>query len=66
MEAQAFFTSPHSVAQKQYGALRMYFVVEVKAKEIATKFGYSYRGFTTIVADFRKKLKAKFQDATYS
>ena len=57
MDAKVFFSSPHSVAQKQYEALRMYFTESVKAKEVAVKFGYSYRGFTTIVADFRKKLK---------
>jgi hypothetical protein len=57
MDIQDFFSSPHSVAQKQYEALRMYFTQGVKAKDVAQKFGYTYRGFTTIVADFRKKLK---------
>lgn len=57
MDAREFFLSPHSVAQKQYEALRMYFAEGIKAKDVARKFGYTYRGFTTIVADFRKKIK---------
>lgn len=56
MEIKDFFTTPRSVAQKQYEALRMYFVDEVKASVVAENFGYTYRGFTTIIADFRKKL----------
>jgi predicted DNA-binding protein (UPF0251 family) len=45
------------VAQKQYEALRMFFREGVKAKKVAHKFGYTYRGFTTIVSEFRKKLQ---------
>lgn len=57
MEPVKFFLSPNSVAQKQYEALRMYFVENVVAKDVAKKFGYTYRGFTTIISDFRKRLK---------
>jgi len=65
MDAQTFFTAPHSVAQKQYEALRMYFVEKIIAKDVAAKFGYSYRGFTTIIADFRKKLKENNGEALF-
>jgi len=51
-----FFASPHSVSQKQYEALRMFFLDKKSAREVATRFGYSYRGFTTIISTFRKKL----------
>ena len=52
-----FFTYPNSIAQKQYEALRMFFVEKKKAKEVAQIFGYTYRGFTTIISNFRKNLK---------
>jgi len=52
-----FFKSPLSVAQKQYEALRLYFVENVPAATVAKKFGYTYRGFTTIISNFRKNLK---------
>jgi len=57
MGPQDYFSSPQTVAQKQYEALRMYFFEGRKAAEVARKFGYTYRGFTTIVSEFRKKLK---------
>ncbi len=52
-----FFLSPGSIPHKQYEALRMYFVEEKTAAEVAVKFGYTYRGFTTVVSNFRKELK---------
>jgi hypothetical protein len=52
-----FFSSPQTIAQKQYEALRMFFVEKRTALDVAQKFGYTYRGFTTIVSNFRKELK---------
>jgi hypothetical protein len=46
---KGFFKSPLSIAQKQYEALRLYFVENLPATIVAEKFGYTYRGFTTIV-----------------
>jgi len=57
MEPVSFFLNPNSISQKQYEALRMYFVENIAAKDVAAKFGYTYRGFTTIISNFRKKLK---------
>lgn len=57
-----FFAEPHSIAQKQYEALRMYFLEKKTAREVAPKFGYSYRGFTTIISIFLKKLKENPSD----
>lgn len=57
MEPKAYFSSPQTVAQKQYEALRMYFFENRKAAEVARQFGYTYRGFTTMVSNFRQKLK---------
>lgn len=58
MKTRSYFSTPHSVAQKQYDALRLYFLEGIPAAEVAQKYGYTYRGFTTIISDFRKKLKA--------
>lgn len=57
MNAKQFFLKPASIAQKQYEALRMYYVEEIPAKEVAEIFGYKHRGFTTIITEFNKKLK---------
>ena len=57
MEPIDFFQNPQTIAQKQYEALRMFFVEKKSASEVAHKFGYTYRGFTTIVSNFRKELK---------
>lgn len=59
MDTINFFLLPSSIAQKQYEALRMYYVEGETAKEVAEKFGYKHRGFTTIVTEFNKKLKNK-------
>lgn len=59
MEPLIYFLTINSTAQKQYEALRMFFVENKTAKEVANKFGYTYRGFTTIVSNFRKDLKIR-------
>ena len=51
-----YFNSPSSIAQKQYEALRMFFIEKIPGAEVAKKFGYTYRGFTTISSNFRKQL----------
>lgn len=62
MNAKDFFLKPKSTAQKQYEALRMYYVENKTAKETAKKFGYKHRGFTTIITDFNKKCKTNETD----
>lgn len=57
MTPENYFSRPQSIPQKQYEALRCYFLGLEKAQVVAQKFGYTYRGFTTIVSDFRKRLK---------
>ena len=57
MEAKDFFLNPVSISQKQYEALRAYYVDNKSAKEVAEEFGYKHRGFTSIVLGFSKKLK---------
>ena len=53
------FLNPDAIAHKQYEALRMYYVDKKSAQEVAEKFGYTHRGFTTIVTEFNKKLNQK-------
>lgn len=56
MEPVSFFLSPALVSHKQYEALRMYFIENRPAQEVAAHFGYTYRAFTSLVATFRDKL----------
>jgi len=56
MSALDFFLNPQSVYQKQYEALRCYYIERKTAKEVAEMFGYKHRGFTTIVSEFNAKL----------
>lgn len=62
MTPEKYFLSPQSVAQKQYEALRHFFLDGWTAAQVAEKYGYTYRGFTTIISDFRKKLKLASQE----
>lgn len=55
MKDKEYFLNPTSISQKKYEALRMYFIDDVPAAEVAKKFGYTYRGFTTLVTWFRKE-----------
>jgi hypothetical protein len=63
MDPKSFFLYPAMVTHKQYEALRMYFVENRPANEVAAHFGYTYRAFTSLVATFRNKLN---NDATGS
>lgn len=57
MNDKDYFLKPTSISHKKYEALRMYFVDDVPAGEVAIKFGYTYRGFTTLVTWFRNVMK---------
>jgi DNA-directed RNA polymerase specialized sigma24 family protein len=56
MKISKLFLQPSSVSQKQYEALRMYYVEQKSAAETAKKFGYKYRAFTSLVFDFKKDI----------
>ncbi len=58
MNAADYFLSCNTVAQKQYEALRSFFVEKNTAKETAERFGYTLRAFNSLVSDFRKKILA--------
>ena len=54
-----FFMKPVSVPQKQYEALRMFYVEKKKAKDVAVEFGYTHRAFTSLVSDFNNTINNK-------
>jgi hypothetical protein len=56
MNPASFFLQPKLVAHKQYEALRMYYVDGNPAHEVAERFGYTYRAFTSLVSYFREKI----------
>ena len=52
-----YFLKHNTIAQKQYEALRAFFVDKLSAEETAEKFGYTLRAFNSLVTDFRTNLK---------
>jgi len=56
MDIVSYFLKPKSVSHKQYEALRMYYVEDIPAHEVAYRFGYTYRAFTSLVYSFREKI----------
>jgi len=54
MMIEDFFLKPGSVSHRQYEALRMYYIENMPAADVADFFGYKYRAFTSIVSDFRR------------
>ena len=65
MNAYDFFSQPQNLFQKQYEALRMYYFEKKPAIEVAEKFGYTYRGFTTLAYSFSKKLKEGYSEELF-
>ena len=56
MQTENYFFEFNTTAQKQYEALRSYFVDKLTAKESAQKFGYTLAAFNSLIAGFRKKI----------
>ena len=48
-----FFLQPQSAKQRQYEALRAYFIEEKRSKEVARSFGYSVSAFHVLCHHFR-------------
>lgn len=65
MELKSFFEMPKSVAHKQYEALRMYYLDDAPAQEVAERFGYTYRAFTSLVTTFRRKIIMDTKDSIF-
>ena len=52
-QAAQFFAAPESAAQRQYEALRAYFVQNLPSAEVAQRFGYSPGSFRVLCHEFR-------------
>jgi hypothetical protein len=65
MELKLYFEMPKSVAHKQYEALRMYYIDNAPAHEVAQRFGYTYRAFTSLVTTFRRKIIMDPKDSIF-
>jgi transposase len=54
-EVQRFFLHPHSPKQRQYEALRAYYVDQKASKDVARSFGYSVSSFHVLCHRFRRE-----------
>src|SRR5947209_13569537 len=53
LQAAQFFAAPESPAQRQYEALRAYFIDKRSGAEVARRFGYSPGSFRVLCHQFR-------------
>jgi hypothetical protein len=51
--AKSFFLEPEQALQRQYEALRAYFVEQLPSREVARRFGYSPGAFRVLCHQFR-------------
>ncbi len=65
MDLKLFFEMPTVVAHKQYEALRMYYIDEAPAHQVAQRYGYTYRAFTSLVTTFRRKIIMNPRDSIF-
>lgn len=56
MEPSAFFANPQNAVQKQYEALRAFYVEKCSGEEVAKRFGYTLTSFYSLTRDFKKNL----------
>ena len=54
MECRRFFERPATPSQRQYEALRAYFVEGIASPEVARRFGYTPAAFRMLCYDFRR------------
>lgn len=55
MNPRKFFLHPSTPGQKQYEALRVYYVDNVPGREVARRFGYTYAAFNSLKQRFKNK-----------
>src|SRR5258706_4887086 len=53
-ECRRFFTVPATARQRQYEALRAFYLEELPSAEVARRFGYSPGAFRVLCHDFRR------------
>ena len=59
-ESRRYFLEPETARQRQYEALRAYFVEGRPSKEVAKTFGYSEGSFRVLCHQFRRESKPAF------
>jgi len=59
-ECRRFFAAPAAARQRQYEALRAYFLEALPSAEVARRFGYSPGAFRVLCHDFRRSLLPEF------
>src|SRR5438309_313683 len=59
-EVRRFFLEPGSPLQRQYEALRAYYVENIAATQAAERFGYTYGSFRVLCHQFRHSLGRSF------
>src|SRR5476649_2300664 len=52
-QATLFFAAPESAGQRQYEALRAYFIDQLASAVVAQRFGYSPGAFRVLCHEFR-------------
>ena len=55
-----FFLEPQLTKQRQYEALRRYFVEHIPSKQVATEFGYTDGSFRVLCHEFRRNFEPEF------
>jgi len=56
MESEDFFSCPRNAVQKQYEALRAFYVEKCPGEEVAKRFGYTISSFYSLTREFKKNL----------
>ena len=59
MNPNLFFTKPQNTVQKQYEALRAFYIEKCSGEEVAKRFGYTLTSFYSLTRDFKKNLLQK-------
>ena len=54
IDRRRFFSEPHSPRQRQYEALRAYFLDQLPSAEVAKRFGYTVGAFRALCYSFRR------------
>jgi transposase len=63
-DCRRFFAEPTTARQRQYEALRAFFLDGLTSKEVACRFGYSHGAFRILCHDFRRGLLPEFFTTT--
>src|ERR1700751_6497332 len=63
-DCRRFFAEPATARQRQYEALRAFYMEGLPSSEVARRFGYSAGAFRVLCHDFRRRALPEFFTAT--